>query len=158
MTEGQAEEHASMEYLRPPDGPLGEKKGVWYTEGDCWALALAVHRMTGWPLTALGYADEDSTPREERGWVHVVVRMPDGQLLDVRGIRDEDTCAREFLWSGFSFYEVTAQELLIDFEKDDDRDPPASALCYAPDWETVRSDAETLMSALHGSMVSCLAK
>lgn len=142
------EEHAEMNYRRPPHGPLGEKKGIWYTEGDCWALALALHRMTGWPMTALGYADEDSTPYSERGWVHVVVRAPDDRLLDVRGLRDEESCAKEFLWSNYSFYEVTAAELLIDFEDDDTRDPSSASLSYAPEWDIVLADARALLAEL----------
>lgn len=136
-----------MRYIIPPDGPLGEKKGIWYTQGDCWALALAIHRMTGWPLTALGYADEDATPYTERGWVHIVVRVPDGRLLDVRGLREEDECAREFLWSNYSFYEVTPRELLIDFEKTGVRDPSPSSLSFASDYSMVVEDAERLLSA-----------
>lgn len=140
--------YAKMEYRRPPHGPLGEKKDIWYTEGDCWALALALHRKTGWPMVALGYEDEESTPYTERGWVHVVVRTPDDRLLDVRGVRDEESCAREFLWSNYSFFEVTARELLLDFEPDDPRDPSPASLSHAPDWDTVVSDAHRLMAEL----------
>lgn len=137
-----------MKYVIPPDGPLGEKRGVWYTEGDCWAFALALHRMTGWPMTALGYADEASVSYEDRGWVHIVVRTPDDRLLDVRGLRDEDSCAREFLWSNYAFFEVTARELLIDFEEDDTRDPSPVSLSHAPDWATVQEDARRLLAEL----------
>lgn len=142
------EAHAAMKYRRPPHGPLGETKGIWYTEGDCWALALALHRTTGWPMVALGYEDEETTPYQERGWVHVVVRTPDDRLLDVRGIRDEEACAREFLWSNYSFFEVTARELLLDFEPDDPRDPSPASLSYAPDWSTVVEDAQRLIAGV----------
>lgn len=46
-----------------------------FTEGDCWALALSLNRMTGWPLIFLG--------REE--WVHVLVKTPNGKWLDIHG-------------------------------------------------------------------------
>lgn len=54
-----------------------------YTNGECWALAYAIHAHTGWPIMAIG--EEDQDPLGFIGWVHVVNRRPDGLLIDANG-------------------------------------------------------------------------
>jgi len=48
-----------------------------YLHGLCVAMAVAIHRRTGWPLIAA---------RNERGdLIHAGVRTPSGSCMDVRG-------------------------------------------------------------------------
>lgn len=44
-----------------------------YVSGDCGAFAVALHRLTGWPI----YAFE--------GFAHYVIRTPRGALIDIKG-------------------------------------------------------------------------
>lgn len=51
-----------------------------YLYSDCALLALAVNSLTGWPVVQIIEApDDDPIIR------HVLVRMPDGRLLDAEG-------------------------------------------------------------------------
>lgn len=62
-----------------------------FTFGKCYALAVALHEETGWPIGAL-VADWKSAPGSEtirRRVVHAFVRLPDGSILDARGPSDE---------------------------------------------------------------------
>ncbi|MFD1278069.1 ParB/Srx family N-terminal domain-containing protein [Streptomyces kaempferi] len=54
----------------------------------CAGLALAVHDETGWPLIEVGYCD--GLP------IRVMVRRPDGRLLDIRGTHTTADVADEF--------------------------------------------------------------
>lgn len=60
-----------------------------FTQGDCWALALALHEATGWQLVAIGYSDEWAQPLEYRSWEHVGVRRADGKVVDITGVHEE---------------------------------------------------------------------
>jgi hypothetical protein len=70
-----------------------------YTHGQCHALALAVHEETGWPIEWAGRPvcvfDEDCPPEDWPDGTcpcqvdHVVVRRPDGLLLDAHGPRTD---------------------------------------------------------------------
>jgi hypothetical protein len=62
-----------------------------FTFGKCYALAVALHEETGWPIGAL-IADWKSTPNSNivrRRVVHAFVRTPDGAVLDARGRSEE---------------------------------------------------------------------
>jgi hypothetical protein len=53
-----------------------------FTRGQCHALALALHRLTGWQLYGLYRPHElrrGTTPS------HTVVRTPDGEYIDING-------------------------------------------------------------------------
>lgn len=58
----------------------------YYTSENCWAMAIALHRATGWPLVEVA----------PLGWpaLHGCVRRPDGLLVDVRGAFSEDEVLR----------------------------------------------------------------
>lgn len=65
-----------------------------FTEGDCWVLALAIEKMTGYPIHFLGLSkDIDET------WVHAVNLLPDGTYLDIRGIQSFDEVVSLFSYS-----------------------------------------------------------
>ncbi len=56
-----------------------------FTEGDCWALALELHRRGGFPLVMVACARREAEPWELLRWCHVVVQV--GELyLDARGL------------------------------------------------------------------------
>lgn len=67
--------------VRIIDGVASADAVTAFTEGDCWALAIAVHKMTGWPLVLAG----TDSASDLDGYSHVMVRMPDGLLLDITG-------------------------------------------------------------------------
>lgn len=68
-----------------------------YTQGDCYALARALHEVTGWPLLAVLALKDD----EILGWTHMGVRHPSGAFLDVEGSwSDEDTLINYGWWWG----------------------------------------------------------
>ena len=67
-----------------------------FTYGDCWRLAKELHDITGYPIYALG-CSYTGPAETERNWCHMFVRLPDGNLLDVRGVWDEEAMLEE--WS-----------------------------------------------------------
>lgn len=63
-----------------------------FQDGQCHALALALHEQTGWPVWALrspGAGDQ-----------HFLVRAPDGRLVDVTGARDVAAVEVDPAWVG----------------------------------------------------------
>jgi len=60
-----------------------------YLYQDCALLALAISDLTGWPCVLISEGPDDDPDVR-----HVLVRMPDGRLLDVDGphgdYRDEE--------------------------------------------------------------------
>jgi hypothetical protein len=87
-----------------------------YLTGGCGLLALAVHRITGWPLA------EMLEP------YHVLVRMPDGRLLDAAGSHAPDCL------DGFRWREADAEALAVRYGR----------RAAAPD---VAADARELLAA-----------
>lgn len=80
-------------------GLLDEHAVRNYSTGGCAALALALHERTGWTVVAALWGDdEEFWGAEEYAealddgvpniWPsHVMVRTPDDDLLDIRGLR-----------------------------------------------------------------------
>jgi hypothetical protein len=60
-------------------GVLDERARAAFLHGQCHALALAVHEVTGWPIVG---AEDESLDI-----CHFLVRVPDGRLLDITGAR-----------------------------------------------------------------------
>lgn len=61
-----------------------------FTRGDCWALALDIHKQFGLPVVFfVGF--ENSLPEndEEIFWGHAFNRLPDGNYLDIHGIQSK---------------------------------------------------------------------
>jgi hypothetical protein len=50
-----------------------------YTTGDCYLLAHALHKLTGWPMKML-------IDSPHGNGIHAFVQMPSGDYLDVEGI------------------------------------------------------------------------
>lgn len=61
-----------------------------YLEGDCLALAFALHWMCGWPV--LGVAEEGGDD-----FLHFAARGPDGQAWDALGPRSFDRAAEAYV-------------------------------------------------------------
>jgi hypothetical protein len=60
-----------------------------FTLGGCWILAEDLHRTTGWPLVLVATSAKTRPDGATAyGWVHVLVRSPDGRLIDVEGVHD----------------------------------------------------------------------
>src|SRR4051812_44968625 len=47
-----------------------------FGNGDCWLLADALHKRTGWPLVAVGDEEQWELEPNKRGWVHIGVIHP----------------------------------------------------------------------------------
>lgn len=63
-----------------------------FTFGDCWVLAQAIERATGYPLVSATYGKDF--------WIHVGNRLPSGLILDIEGTHAETgwlECWREIL-------------------------------------------------------------
>lgn len=92
----------------------------WFMYGNCGALALAMHDITGWDLVVL-HGDAQATD-PERTWIHVLVRNPAGELLDIEGAGDEAN--KSYLWrarTNLRFETTTRAEVvaLLDGDLDD---------------------------------------
>ena len=58
--------------------------------GDCWHLALALHRMTGWPFIFTAPADSLAPVNDPDYWEHAAVLLPDGRVLDIEGAHERE--------------------------------------------------------------------
>ncbi len=61
---------------------------TYFTRGYCFALALELHARAGFPLRVF-HSDNDHHH-------HALVKLPDGQFLDVRGIQNRDAIKRHW--------------------------------------------------------------
>jgi len=72
-----------------------------YTGGNCALLALMIHDEV--PETELVLVLRGSAPAvgpwDEAHWCHMLVRLPDGRLLDIEGIQDEGELLER--WASF---------------------------------------------------------
>jgi hypothetical protein len=82
-----------------------------FTNGDCWALALAVRQLTGLPLVFSSPDPDGYDEDPEFLWDHVAVTLPDGTVLDVDGIEERERWADS--WGSFDLL-ITADSELID--------------------------------------------
>lgn len=120
---------------------FSERKLVHYTEGDCWALAVAVNELTGLPMRGVGfYADHGEDP-ETRQWCHVVIEVEEDTILDIRGLRSVDDVLDEFTKFGGELYPIARKNL-----QDSIDDASAFGFFFCESWDTVRQDAEKLVS------------
>lgn len=56
-----------------------------FTEGDCWILAVEIHRLTGWQMQAFHWGLKEALP----DW-HVWVQTPQGFCLDIEGLHTKE--------------------------------------------------------------------
>lgn len=116
------------------------RKTVHYTQGDCWALAIAVHEMTGLPMLAVGYTGDDGEPPHERYWCHVVIKVDGGMVLDIRGLRPPEEAIAEFMKSHGVLWDITATDLQPSID-----DAQTYGFTFCESWEQVREDAMQLI-------------
>ena len=76
-----------------------------YTQGDCWALAQELRRLTGWQVWVVAQRQGDSADPHPDHWSHMLVRTPQGEFLDIEGVRS----ASDLL----SLYAVAGQESFL---------------------------------------------
>lgn len=69
--------HRGVFELDPDDGITPEAVTV-FTRGQCHALGLTLHKLTGWELVGHAFRGTDVPD-------HVFVRAPDGRTLDIEG-------------------------------------------------------------------------
>lgn len=69
--------HGQVEII---PGVLDQKAKFVFSAGHCHSMALALHRHTGWPILALSGRYSIRPDLQ-----HMVVVMPDGRWLDVKG-------------------------------------------------------------------------
>lgn len=96
------------------EGRIDHKAEHAFTRGQCHALALALHRLTGWELYGLYDSDYDFECGETPA--HVVVRMPNGDYLDIEGNNALENWRES--WPNSVPYAVTEAQVL-DFENID---------------------------------------
>jgi hypothetical protein len=101
-----------------------------FTQGDCWALAIELSFMTGWPCVCIGTTDAYAGDE----WAHVMVRMPDGMLLDIEGRHDREQVNETW---GDGHWERSAGEIKEDVGE--------VMLTYCADWDVVRNVASVLL-------------
>ena len=79
---------------------FSEEEVVAFTESDCFLLAEHIQTATGWERVAIGteWGEDGKLDKPaDYDWVHMVNRMPDGKLVDITGIYDEDTLVDKWL-------------------------------------------------------------
>lgn len=69
-----------------------------FTQGDCWALATEVARVSGWTMVTLSATDD------KEAWCHVAVWTPDGHILDIQGVWNPDE------WANYWEYSLGGQD------------------------------------------------
>jgi len=94
---------------------LSEEITEAFTCGDCWLLADALHRITGFPHAFIVPDDEWEPIIEDCGWVHVGVLTPDGKFLDVMGLASPTEAAQEWEHVGGSACIIVVSP--IEYEK-----------------------------------------
>lgn len=68
-----------------------------FTQGQCHALAMSIHFLTGWPIMVLCDGDEDDYYNEAFGnCCHAIVIHPSGLALDITGLRPLDCVVLEW--------------------------------------------------------------
>jgi len=128
---------------------FSERKLVHYTEGDCWALAVAVNELTGLPMRGVGFFADHGEDPDTRQWCHVVIEVAEDTILDIRGLRSVDDVLDEFTKFGGELYPIARENL-----QDSIDDASAFGFFFCESWDIVRQDAEKLVSAYLPSAVT----
>lgn len=85
-----------------------------FTEGDCWVLAHAIHEIAGWEVVALGDKASPDVKARYRGWVHILNRHPNGDLVDITGIYTEGQMLSSWKHLGTTFFNADDKIYVID--------------------------------------------
>lgn len=77
-------------------GLLDEVAMEVYKNGQCLALALALHDQTGWPLILLVQGKKRSLQKVSMDdLIHALVRAPDGVYVDIYGDNEPEILEEE---------------------------------------------------------------
>jgi len=57
-----------------------------YLDGECYEIAIGLHRATGLPMVGLWDPEASGDDGLPGTWRHAALRLPDGNLFDARGI------------------------------------------------------------------------
>jgi hypothetical protein len=92
-----------------------------FTNGDCYLLAIEIHKLVGWEMVAIGYDQgvpdangkwtrtmpEDFTSGrmahcapEDFNWFHMANRLPNGSIVDIEGIHHEAAAVAKWMPNG----------------------------------------------------------
>jgi len=108
------------EYERFIEKSPAEKVRHFFCSSDCDAFAVALHRMTGWPIRALSSPDH--------GPVHRFVEAPDGRFLDAGGWTSLDGMKKRYGIRKALLTEPFGEEIASGYIEDDFFDGYESAL------------------------------
>lgn len=101
-----------VESTKDPLKMSEERLKDFYMEGNCYYLALALHRMFGWPLYVLGGYEDEHKRDDYRTihWFHVFVKHPNGMMVDINGPISEAKWLEE--WPDCEILPVSEPQLI----------------------------------------------
>ena len=77
-------------------GVIDENARKVFSAGQCHALALAIHELTGWPIKGIGNRYNDDEPQSP---AHCVVWCPPlKKYVDIKGAKGRDYYRRRNNW------------------------------------------------------------
>ena len=88
----------------------------YFTQGECGALAVRLHELTGWPVCGVVEGTPhgvDPDLRVTRGWSHALVRTPEGLYLDVTGARIGREVEKHWLGETVAHHVGSVQERVV---------------------------------------------
>lgn len=96
-----------------------------FTNGDCWVLAQEIEKQYGFPLIAVlddvtldlieEEGEENFNFAYDGGWTHVMNLLPDGSLMDIKGIYRTEMEIHYMMenYMGYTTHQVSSQELSL---------------------------------------------
>jgi hypothetical protein len=81
---------------------LYEMAAPMFTEGECYAFAIALHRGLDWPIVGLMQGEIVR---------HALTRMPSGKLFDVRGEIEDERVGEPYLKPPYDLRDIDEKTL-----------------------------------------------
>ena len=130
----------------PSDGSINDEVFEAFTTGHCHSLALALNKLTGWPIYGAGAPwDTEDSP------AHVFVKHPSGRFVDITGFMDANKEGSRWLKKIYNIHKVKdAYNLDAYFDPQ-----PKFAMPYA---KTVLANVGGLMPAGAGAKAKTTTK
>lgn len=127
-----------------------------FTYGDCWCLAKAIHDISGYPIVALGCSHTGPAECErDRDWHHMFVALPDGNLLDVRGIWSQEAMLSEWAENYKFCHPEDGPYYCLDFWLVEDWEDATSHQTPAYPENSPEETALDVLAQLDNAFVSC---
>lgn len=80
-----------------PSGHSIDELREFYRDGQCWYLALVLHRLTEWPIVVMGQHGNSGTLRDLE-FNHAACLNPAGNIVDIDG--EHTALAAMSRWGG----------------------------------------------------------